>query len=130
MQRPSLGRQSTDIEVAPLQEAAREGRLLIKRCNDCGEPHWHPRARCPFCLSGDTFWVEATGGGTIYTYSIVRRSPTGPYAMAYILLDEGPFMMSQVVDCTPGDVAIGKRVRVVFQGVKDGPPLPLFALTG
>ncbi len=128
MQRPRLGVQSTDDEIAPLQDAAHERRLLIKRCHDCGQPHWHPRARCPFCLSGNTLWEPSDGAGTIYTYSIVPRSPSGPYAIAYIRLDDGPLMLSQVVDCTPEDVAIGKRVSVTFQEVDGGPPLPVFLL--
>lgn len=129
MHRPQLARQTVDAEIAPMQDAAREGRLLIKRCDDCGEPYWHPRALCPFCMSANTSWVEAAGSGTIYTYSIMRRSPTGPYALAYVKLAEGPMMMTQIVDCTPSEVAIGKPVRVVFQEVEGGAPLPLFALS-
>lgn len=129
MQRFRLGAQRTDDEIAPLQAAALDGRLLIKRCRACGQPHWHPRALCPFCFSDDTAWEDSTGLGTIYTYSIVRRSPTGPYALAYIRLDDGPLMLSQVVDCRIEDVGIGKRVCVTFQATQDGPPLPVFRLS-
>lgn len=128
MQRARLGVQTTDPEIAPLQDAAREGRLIIKRCHACGRPHWHPRALCPFCLSTDTRWEDSSGTGEIYTYSIVRRSPTGPYAVAYVRLDDGPLMLSQVVDCRADEVAIGARVAVAFQDVPDGPPLPVFML--
>lgn len=128
MQRARLGVQTTDPEIAPLQDAAREGRLFIKRCHACGRPHWHPRALCPFCLSTDTRWEDSSGTGEIYTYSIVRRSPTGPYAVAYVRLDDGPLMLSQVVDCRADEVAIGARVAVAFQDVPDGPPLPVFML--
>lgn len=128
MMRAALGAQSTDAEIAPLQEAARQQRLLIKRCSDCGQPHWHPRTFCPFCMSPRTLWEESKGTGVIYTFTIVRRSPTGPFAIAYIRLDSGPLMLSHVVDCRPGEIAIGKRVSVCFQPVPDAPPLPLFRL--
>ena len=64
-------------------------KLLIKRCTACGEPHYYPRALCPFCFSDETVWEESSGEGEIYTYSIMRRSPTGPYAIGYVTLKEG-----------------------------------------
>jgi uncharacterized OB-fold protein len=129
MLRADLGVQSTDLEIAPLQAAARQNQLLIKRCVDCRQPHWHPRALCPFCLSCNTVWEESTGRGEIYAFTIFRRSRTGPYAIAYIRLDDGPLMLSHIVDCRPIEVAIGKRVSVCFQLVPDGPPLPVFTLS-
>ena len=129
MHHAELGVQSTDCELAPLQDAARANRLLLKRCRDCRQLHWYPRARCPFCLSGDTVWEESSGEGTIYTFTIVRRSPTGPFALAYVRLDDGPVMLSHIVDCRPNEVTIGKRVKVQFLPVEGGPPLPVFYLS-
>ena len=60
--------------------------------------HHYPRAICPFCFSDKTEWSEASGKGTIYTYSVMRRAPV-PYAIAYVTLDEGPTMMTNIVDC-------------------------------
>ena len=65
------------IESKPFWDAAAEGRFLIKRCNDCGQAHWFPRALCPFCFSDKTVWEESPGEGVIYSYSVMRRSPTG-----------------------------------------------------
>jgi hypothetical protein len=106
-------------------DAARQGRLLIKRCRSCGEPHFYPRPTCPFCFGDDTEWVTAAGTGTIYSFSIMRRAPVS-YAMAYVTLDEGPVMMTNIVDCDFETIRIGQRVRVVFKPSEGGPPVPMF----
>src|SRR5262249_21907599 len=85
-------------ETKPFWDAAAQGRLLIKRCTACDEPHWYPRALCPFCGSERTEWMEASGHGTIYAYSVFRRAQI-PYAIAYVTLAEGPTMMTNIVDC-------------------------------
>lgn len=115
-------------ESAAFWEAAAEGRFLIKRCCDCGEAHWYPRAICPFCFSDDTVWERSPGEGVIYTFSIMRRSPTGPYAIGYVTLDEGPAVFTNFVDCDAGDLKIGARVKVRFEPTEKGPPIPVFRL--
>ncbi|MFN3511957.1 MAG: Zn-ribbon domain-containing OB-fold protein [Phenylobacterium sp.] len=114
------------VESKPFWDAAAEGRFLIKRCKGCGQAHWYPRAVCPFCLSGDTVWEESPGEGTIYTFSVMRRAPTGPYAIGYVKLDEGPAMLTNFVDMTPEEISIGMRVKVRFQPTQGGPPAPVF----
>jgi len=112
-------------ETAPFFEAAAAGRLLIRRCTACGERHHYPRASCPFCGSDRTEWTEASGLGTVYSYSVMRRVPA-PYAIAYVTLDEGVTMMTNIVDCDLDAIRIGQRVRVVFKGTDGGPPVPMF----
>ncbi|MBV1696452.1 MAG: Zn-ribbon domain-containing OB-fold protein [Hyphomicrobiales bacterium] len=112
-------------DSAAFWQAAREGRFLLRRCTACGEAHWYPRARCPYCL-GEAEWTEASGRGTIYTVSVMRRAPV-PYAIAYVMLEEGPAMLTNIVDCDLDALAIGQRVRVVFKPSEgDGPPVPMF----
>ena len=82
----------------PYFDAAAEGKLMLKKCNDCGKVHHYPRALCPFCGSDRTEWKDATGRGTIYSYSVMRRVPV-PYALAYVTLEEGVTMMTNIVDC-------------------------------
>ena len=101
-------------ETKPFWDAAAQGRLLIKRCTACDEPHWYPRAICPFCGSERTEWMEASGQGTIYSYSVFRRAPI-PYAIAYVTLAEGPTMMTNIVDCDLDAIRIGQAVRVAFK---------------
>ena len=113
-------------ETAPFWEAAASGRLLVKRCEACGELHHYPRAACPFCGSDRTSWQEASGHGTIYSYSVFRRAPV-PYAIAYVTLEEGPTMMTNIVDSDLDAIRIGQRVRVRFVPTDGGPPVPMFA---
>jgi uncharacterized OB-fold protein len=113
-------------ETRPFWDAAAQGRLLIGKCKACGKPHYYPRALCPFCGSDATEWVPAGGGGSVYSYSVMRRVPV-PYALAYVTLDEGVTMMTNIVDCDLDAIRIGQRVRVVFKPTEGGPPVPMFS---
>jgi uncharacterized OB-fold protein len=112
-------------EVAPFFAAAAEGRLLVKHCTACHQPHHYPRTLCPFCFSDRTEWREASGQGTIYSYSVMRRVPV-PYAIAYVTLPEGVTMLTNIVDCDLDALRIGQAVKVVFKPTDGGPPVPMF----
>ena len=115
----------TNPETAPFWAAAREGKFLIKRCKGCGEAHYFPRSICPFCFSDQTEWQASKGEGVIYSYSLMRKSATGPYAVGYVTLDEGPSLLTNFVDCDLASLKIGQRVKLVFKPT-DGAPLPFF----
>src|ERR1700733_992408 len=83
-----------NLESKPFWDAAAEGRFLIKRCTACGQPHWYPRTRCPFCFSADTVWEESPGQGVIYTWTVMRRGAPQPYAIGYVTLDEGVSLLT------------------------------------
>jgi uncharacterized protein len=112
-------------ETQGFWDAAAEGKLLYKKCAACGEPHFYPRNHCPFCFSDNTEWQEASGRGTVYTYSVMRRAPV-PYCIAYVELAEGPRIMTNIVDCDLDTVHIGQAVRLVFKPSEGGPPVPMF----
>lgn len=114
-----------DVETKPFWEAAAEGRLLIKRCNSCGNAHYYPRTICPFCFSTDTQWQDASGEGVIYSFSIMRRAAP-PYCIAYVTLAEGVTMMTNIVACDLDAIQIGQRVRLAFRPSDGGPPVPMF----
>jgi uncharacterized OB-fold protein len=116
-----------NVETQVFWDAAAAGRLLIKKCRDCGEFHWYPRSLCPFCFSARTEWQSASGRGTIYSYSVMRRAPV-PYAIAYVTLEEGVTMMTNIVDCDFDRIRIGQKVRLVFKPSDGGPPVPMFTL--
>lgn len=111
-------------DSAPFVAAAREGRFLLRRCTACGKAHWYPRTLCPFCL-GETAWEEASGDGTIYSYTVLAREEP-PRTVAYVTLAEGPTMLTSVVECDPQALAIGQPVRLVFARSRDGTPVPCF----
>jgi uncharacterized protein len=106
-------------------DAAAQGTLLVKKCLACGKTHHYPRSLCPYCFSADTDWQPASGRGTIYSYSVMRRTAV-PYAIAYVTLDEGVTMMTNIVDCDFDTIAIGQSVKVVFKPSDGGPPVPCF----
>ena len=112
-------------ETKAFWDAAEQGTLLLKKCRACGELHYHPRSLCPFCF-GDTEWRPASGNGTIYSYSVMRRAPV-PYVIAYVTLAEGLTIMTNIVDCDIDSVRIGQSVRLVFKPSDGGPPVPMFA---
>lgn len=114
-------------ESRPWFDAAAAGRLLIGLCHDCRRHHFYPRAICPHCMSDRTERVEAAGSGSIYSFSVMRRGVPAPYAIAYVTLDEGVTMLTNLVDCDFDALAIGQRVRVVFKPSENGTPVPVFA---
>lgn len=122
----------TDPESQTYWTAAREGRLLIKRCTDCGKAHHYPRELCPHCHSDRVTWEQASGKGTVYTYTVARR-PAGPafkadtpYVVALVELAEGPRMMTNLVSVDPAQVKIGLPVKVQFEAITDEISLPKF----
>jgi hypothetical protein len=118
---------AVSIETKPFWDAAAEGRFLLPRCRACERPFWYPRNICPNCMSHEVELVESPGEGVVYTFSILRRSPTGPYALGYVTLDEGPAVLTNFVDVTPEELKIGMRVKVKFQPTEGGgPPAPVF----
>jgi uncharacterized OB-fold protein len=112
-------------ENKPFFDAAREGKLLLGKCSSCGGLHYYPRAICPFCFNEKIQWVEAKGKGTLYSYSVMRRVPE-PYAIAYVTLDEGVTMLTNMVDCDLDRLRIGDAVRLVFKAAEGGEMIPMF----
>jgi len=112
-------------EAMPFWEAAKEGRLLLKRCQDCGEVHYYPRDLCPYCLSANTAWFDASGRGVIYSFSTMGKGEAR-YTLAYVTLDEGVTMLTDLVDCDSNALAIGQRVKLVFKPSEGDYPVPMF----
>ena len=117
-------------ESAHFYEAARKGILLVGRCHECSEYHFYPRTLCPHCFSDRTEWIPAKGTGVIYTFSTLHRGVPEPYTIAYVTLDEGVSIMTNLVDCNPASIKIGDRVRLVFKLAEDGMPVPMFTTDG
>jgi uncharacterized OB-fold protein len=121
-----------DPETQPYWDAAKEGKLLIRRCNACKRPYFYPRDFCPHCWSEDVSWEEASGRATLYTWSVVRRNdlpPWGervPYVAAVVDLAEGPRMMTNVVECEFDALTAGMELEVVYQPISDDVTIPVF----
>jgi hypothetical protein len=111
-------------ETEPFWEAAKQGKFLLPYCVDTGKAFWYPRQVSPFTL-GKVEWRESKGTGTIYSLSVMKRAPQ-VYAIAYVTLDEGCTMMTNIVDCDFDGLAIGQRVQVTWKPAEDGTPYPQF----
>ncbi len=115
---------------APHWEGGREGKLRIQRCRSCGEHVFIPQPACTQCLSGDLDWVESTGRGSLYSYTVVHRpqqpSFKAPYVVIIVKLEEGFFMLSNLIDCDEPDIEIGIPLEVAFEKMSDDISLPYF----
>jgi uncharacterized OB-fold protein len=114
-----------DAATETFWQRTREGQLCVKTCTSCGKPHWYPRALCPFCM-GETEWRSVSGAGTIYSVSVTRRAGPTPYAIAYVTLDEGVTLLTNIVDCDLDRLRIGDRVAVTFKPAEGGAMIPMF----
>lgn len=128
---PRFDLPTPDLETEYFWAGANEHVLRIKRCTDCGEHHFYPRPFCPHCWSGSVEWVEASGRATLYTWSVVRANDLPPfpervpYVAAVVDLDEGPRLMTNVVECAFDDLEAGMALEVVFETVSDDPEFTL-----
>jgi uncharacterized OB-fold protein len=118
-------------ETKPFWDATSQARLLVKQCADCQRLIWYPRAICPECSSLRTSWLQVSGRGRIYSYTVNHRGEgpyqgCGPYVLAYVELDEGPRMMTNIVETDDRELAVGMPVEVVFHGTGEGSALPRF----
>ncbi|WP_349605622.1 MULTISPECIES: Zn-ribbon domain-containing OB-fold protein [Cupriavidus] len=124
------------VETVHYWRAAGEGRLELQYCRACSRHQFYPRRFCTQCLSDQLEWVQASGRGRIYTYTVchVAAHPAFashvPYAIGMIELDEGVRMLAGIVDADPDCLAVGAPVEVCFERISDDIALPMFRLTG
>ena len=114
-------------EQAAFWLASENGQLLLGLCMETNKPFYYPRAHSPF-TGGAAEVFEASGFGTIYTYSIAYRV-SEPYCLAYIQLDEGPIILSNIVGNdleALQTVRIGQRVKVCFSSAEGARRVPFF----
>jgi uncharacterized protein len=115
-------------ETAPFWDATAAGRLVLARCDVCGTVIWYPKTFCADCGGLSVSWRESSGLGTVYSFSVVHRAPGAfgeavPFVVAYVELQEGPRVLTNVVGCDPEEVYIGQAVRVVFCDTGEGSAL-------
>jgi uncharacterized OB-fold protein len=119
-----------NVETKAFWDATAEGKLLLPRCNACDVIIWYPKLFCAECSSFDIGWIEASGKGTVYSYTINRRGQGDyrdlAYVVAYVELEEGPRVLTNIVDCDPESVSVGQAVQVVFHPTSNGAALPRF----
>ena len=121
-------------ETAVYWDACREHKLMIQQCNDCHHYQFYPRIMCTKCMSPEVEWVNASGTGRVLSFTIVRRpvskayADETPYVVALIKLDEGPCMMSNIVEYDVDSVKIDMRVEVLFEDWNEEISMPKFRI--
>lgn len=107
----------------PFWAAAKRHALALQRCASCEKFVFYPRTICPHCGAEDLVWQEASGRGSVYSFTVARRptmrpfEPDVPYVIAIVELEEGPRMTTNIVGCSPEAVHVGMAVQAAFDDV-------------
>jgi uncharacterized OB-fold protein len=121
-----------DEGSAPFFDGAGAGRLMLQRCTTCNEWSWPVRERCPHCFAAALEWRQASGLGTLYTFTIMHQvmnpgfASAVPYNVAQVDLAEGVRVTSNVVGIDNDAMRIGMKLQVVFEEVGNGVSIPKF----
>ena len=118
-------------ETKHFWEGAQSGELRLQRCAACAHVYFPPRPFCPQCASQDVCVFRASGRATLYSYVIHHRAAPGftpPYSIAVVQLEEGPRMMTNIVEVeqTPEALQLDMPLEVTFEQLTDEISLPLF----
>ena len=126
-----------NADSEPFWDAARDDRLVLQKCGACGTLRFFPRYLCTECGSDRVTWVEASGRGTVHSFTVVHRAAfpafqeRTPYVVALIDLEDGPRMMTNILGDDALEVAIGDAVEVCFEPRGDaGAKVPQFRRAG
>ena len=128
---PARARPKPTPETQHFWDGTRAGELRLQRCDECAVAYFPPRPFCPACGSRKVTIFKASGKATLYSYVIHHRPVPGftpPYAIAVVALEEGPRMMTNIVEVaqTPEALQLDMPLQVVFQRINDDITLPLF----
>lgn len=118
-------------ETQHFWDGTRAGELRLQRCSACEHVYFPPRPFCPECASRDVTVFAASGKGVLWSYVIHHRPMPGfepPYSIAVVQLEEGPRMMTNIVDCpqTPEALQLDMPLEVTFKPISDAITLPLW----
>lgn len=116
------------IDSAPFWSGAERGALVYGHCDACEHAFFYPRPFCPLCGSSQVTLKDASGHGTLYSFSTLRVVER-PYTLAYVTLDEGPTVLTNIVDSPEDAMRIGTRVELTFVAAQDDTPVPMFRMT-
>lgn len=121
-------------QTRPFWTAAKNGKLVMQKCGRCGTLNFFPKPWCIDCGSRKLEWVEVSGRGTVYSYTIAYKVMMNfpgwqgdlPVIMCIIDLDEGARMYGQVIGCKPEDVKIGMQLAACFEDISPQAGIPKF----
>ena len=119
-------------ETKPYWDSCRQGKLLLQKCDRCKEYQFYPRGICADCWSTDIRWVQSSGKGKVWTFTVIYQNGTPgfaeeiPYVLALVELEEGVKMFTNIVECDPEEVKIGMPVEVTFVRATNQVTIPYF----
>ena len=123
-------------EAKPFWDAAAEQKLTIQRCQACNAWVWTPRPSCNECGSEKVEWKPMSGKGEVYSFTVIRQvvgraaskafEPDIPYVIAWVDLDEGPRLITNIIGCQVENVKLGMKVSVLFEKASEKVWLPKF----
>ena len=120
------------IDSLPYWEGLKDRRVMLQRCSDCRTVRHYPRPMCGECHSMEVDWIEASGKGRVYSWTVAHHpfhigfKAETPYILATVDLEEGVRIQSQLLDVDPADLKIGLAVEVIFGQETDDLVLPYF----
>ena len=112
-----------DDASEPFFTGAKEHKLMLQRCTQCGRQRLPGRERCLDCWSTDADWVQASGRGKVYSFGVMHQqyhpafAEIIPYSFAIVELEEGPRLVTNIVDCSNEDLRTDMPVEAVFDDV-------------
>ena len=131
MAEPQRARPKATPETKHFWDGVQAGELRLQKCNKCSKAYFPPRPFSPYTGTRNVEVFEASGRGTLHSYVIHHRPVPGfkpPYAIAVVELEEGPRMMTNIIDCpqTPEALVLDMPLEVAFVPMDDSISLPLF----
>ena len=114
-------------------QAAAEGRLAVQTCSDCGVRQYPPELNCHACYGYDLEWRPCAGLGTVWSWvqAVHPVHPAlrefGPYFVALVQLDDCPEIKFMAAVADAASVAVGDRMRIVFERTADDLATPRWA---
>ena len=123
-----------DPITKPYWDSLKSHAMRLQRCGSCGRFVFFPRALCPFCFSDALTWAPVSGRGVVHAFTVPHRHPSPafqpdlPYVVALVELEEGPRLMTNLIDVPPdpAQIAVGMPVEVVYDDVTPEVTLPRF----
>jgi uncharacterized OB-fold protein len=105
---------------------------MLQHCTACDTWSWPVRERCPHCLAAALGWRQASGRGSLYTFTIMHQvmnpgfASVVPYNVAQVDLVEGVRVTSNVIGIGNDALRIGMPLEVVFEAVAEAVQIPKF----
>ena len=125
-----------DEESKPFWEACARHELYVQKCRSCGKIFYYPRSFCPEDLSQDFEWIKCSKKGKVYTFTVTQQNQSPgfrndlPYILAYVELEEGVRLLTNIVNCEPKEVKVGMLVELTFVDASPEISIHLFQPSG